>query len=222
MMRRPKLTSAQKKGPTFFDNSDSQSAPYPKSNRNSGDSAVFDNLSKTLSDHARALTGETVGAEKVVRAELLASLRDYKLDRSKLGGILIRYKTFYKSRRHWTRVVTEIGKSVEMSARTVFRIIEECDPQRGKPAEESIDTMAIDGPPLSKRERLERDARLAIRALLNDLERAEKREALLRILAEEAHQIWGETTRVTLTFVPTPSRFTMDGRKKADHQVSAA
>jgi hypothetical protein len=84
------------------------------------------------------------------------------------------YKTFYKSQRQWTAVVNAIGKTVDLSGRTIFRIIDEHDRQREGSAGEALDRAVIDGPPLSKRERLERDARLAIRNLLNELPLAQR------------------------------------------------
>jgi hypothetical protein len=178
-------------------------------------SDVFDKLSKSLAGHALGLTEEDKQREEDLRQRVVDSLKDFRTDRSNLGKYLSAYKSVYKSERQWTQVVSEIGKVIRVSARTVFRIIEEYElGGRKKPSKEKHVKSPIYGPTLSKEEKAEMRARRAIRALLADTHVNKKAEFLAAVLGEEIHQIWGLKEDLLIKIAPTDSKFTFDGRKK--------
>ena len=140
---------------------------------------IFDKLSKTLEGHAARLAGEAKEQEGSLRQRVVESLKDFRADHSKLGKCLSEYKTVFKSQRTWTRVVTEIGAAIRVSARTVFRMIEDYEASTGPQGVAiDLDTTAIQGSKLSHLERKQMNARLAIRALLDDIPVNNKAAAL--------------------------------------------
>lgn len=176
---------------------------------------VFDNLSKTLASHASQLPTEEQMREQEIRKVLVESLKHFEENRTELAENLIEYKQVFKSQRQWTRVVTEIGATINVSARTVFRLIE--DFERSQMDEESdtmIDLSLLQGVPLSKEDRPFIRARLAIRSFLDEVPNNKKQQVLAALLAEEAYQIWGARNPFLLEVSPKPSRFTIDGRKR--------
>jgi hypothetical protein len=176
---------------------------------------VFDILSKTLAEHASTLSGEDQLREEGLREQVVESLADFKTDRIRLAGCLVEYKALYKSQRQWTRIVTEIGATVNLSARTIFRMIEEYeDPSSASESEQAVDGMELAGGHLSKSEEKEMRARLAIRALLDDVATNRKQDILASVLAEETYQIWGRREEFQISIKPRKSRFTIDGRKR--------
>lgn len=180
---------------------------------------VFDNLSKTLAGHAAQLSIEDRTREQEIRKALVESLRHFDEDRTALVENLVEYKQVFKTRRQWTTVVTEIGGAINVSARTVFRLIEDFErSQAGEPSDIMIDLSPIQGAPLDKEDRPFIRARLAIRSFLDEVPNNRKSQALAALLAEEAYQIWGARNPFQMEISPKPSRFTIDGRK---HIVSA-
>jgi hypothetical protein len=172
-------------------------------------------LSKTLEVQASELTAEEQVREKTIRNALVESLKHFDEDRTELANHLVEYKQVFKSQRQWTRVVSEIGAAIQVSARTVFRLIE--DFERSKSGEESItmvDLSKIEGAKLEKEDRLFIRARLAIRSFLNEVPNNKKGHVLAKMLAEEAYQIWGARDPFVLEISPTPSQYTIDGRKR--------
>lgn len=179
---------------------------------------VFDNLSKTLAGHAAQLSTEDQTKEQEIRTALVESLKHFDEDRTAMAQNLIEYKQVFKTKRQWTNVVTEIGAAIKVSARTVFRLIE--DFERSLAGEVSyimIDLSPIQGAPLDKEDRPFIRARLAIRSFLDEVSNNRKPQALAALLAEEAHQIWGLRNPFQMEVSPRPSRFTIDGRK---HMIS--
>ena len=176
---------------------------------------VFDKLSKTLEDQASHLSAEGRAREAQLRQRVMESLRGFNTDRAQLSESLFNYKAVFKIKRQWTRVVTEIGEAIGVSARTVFRMIDDYESSRTpqEPAAE-VDTSAIQGEKLTMAERNEARARLAIRALLDDIPVNEKARVLADVLGQEAYQVWGLRKEFTFTVKPTESKFTMDGRKR--------
>jgi len=153
--------------------------------------------------------------EQEIRKVLVESLKHFEENRTELAENLIEYKQVFKSQRQWTRVVTEIGATINVSARTVFRLIE--DFERSQMDEESdtmIDLSLLQGVPLSKEDRPFIRARLAIRSFLDEVPNNKKQQVLAALLAEEAYQIWGARNPFLLEVSPKPSRFTIDGRKR--------
>jgi hypothetical protein len=180
---------------------------------------VFDNLSKSLAGHAAHLPTEEQTKEQEIRKALVESLKHFEEDRTALAGNLLAYKQVFKTRRQWTNVVTEIGAAIKVSARTVFRLIEDFErSQAGEVSDIMIDLSPIQGAPLDKEDRPFIRARLAIRSFLDEVPNKRKPQALAALLAEEAYQIWGERNPFQVEVSPQPSRFTIDGRK---HVASA-
>jgi predicted XRE-type DNA-binding protein len=176
---------------------------------------VFDNLSKTLAGHASQLPTDEQEKELEIRRALVESLGNFDEDRTELAKNLIEYKQVFKSQRQWTRVVNEIGTAIQVSARTVFRLIEDFErAQKGGESDTMPDFSLIAGDRLSKEERLFIRARLAIRSVLNEVPNNRKQQAIADVLAEEAYQIWGARSPILLEVSPKPSRFTIDGRKR--------
>ena len=175
---------------------------------------VFDNLSKTLAGHAAQLPTEEQTREEEIRKALVESLKNFDEDRTALAENLLEYKQVFKTRRQWTNVVTEIGAAIKVSARTVFRLIEDFERSLvGEISDTQIDLSPIQGAPLDKADRPFIRARLAIRSFLDEVPNNLKPQALAALLAEEAHQIWGARDPFQLEVLPRPSRFTIDGRK---------
>jgi hypothetical protein len=176
---------------------------------------VFDNLSKTLAGHASQLPTEEQRKEQEIRKALVESLKHFDENRTALAKNLIEYKQVFKSQRQWTRAVTEIGAAIQVSARTVFRLIEDFErSQAGEVSDIMIDLSPIQGAPLNKEDRPFIRARLAIRSFLDEVPNNRKPQALAGLLAEEAYQIWGARNPFQMEVSPKPSRFTIDGRKK--------
>jgi hypothetical protein len=172
-------------------------------------------LSKTLAGHAAQLPTEEQTREQEIRKALVESLKYFDEDRSALAGNLLAYKQVFKTQRQWTRVVTEIGAAIQVSARTVFRLIEDFErSQAGEVSDSMIDLSPIQGAPLDKEDRPFIRARLAIRSFLDEVPNNRKPQALAALLAEEAYQIWGARSPFQMEVLPQPSRFTIDGRKK--------
>ena len=183
---------------------------------NSPESDVFDKLSKTLAEQATMLEQDDAKLEKRLRLKVVKALKNYSLDHATVGELLSEYKKVYKSQRQWTAIATEIGAAINCSARTIYRMVDEHN-QSLNPApapEAKFDRTAIDGPELDKQERRTRDARLAIRIFLNDIQPEKKLEMLAILLSEEAHQIWGKTDPFEIRVNPRPSNLTIDGRKR--------
>jgi hypothetical protein len=181
---------------------------------------VFDNLSKTLAGHASQLPSEEQSREQEIRKSLVESLRHFDEDRTALAENLLEYKQVFKTQRQWTRVVTEIGAAIQVSARTVFRLIEDFErSQAGEVSDIMIDLSPIQGARLDKEDRPFIRARLAIRSFLDEVPNNRKPRALAALLAEEAYQIWGVRNPFQMEVSPKPSRFTIDGRK---HIASAS
>ena len=186
------------------------------------DSDVFDKLSKTLEEHASLLANEDRQKEHVLRGQVVDSLRSFHTDRFSLGKSLFEYKSVFKSQRQWTRVAVEIGAVIQVSSRTVFRMIDDYkSSNKGLQPSATLDTTAIQGEQLSSRERNEIRARLAIRAMLDDIPDNQKAAALGEILAEEAYQIWGKREKFSINVIPKESRYTIDGRKKGMPQATS-
>jgi hypothetical protein len=176
---------------------------------------VFDNLSKTLAGHASQLPTEEQRKEQEIRKALVESLKHFDENRTALAENLIEYKQVFKSQRQWTHVITEIGAAIQVSARTVFRLIEDFErSQAGEVSDIMIDLSPIQGAPLNKEDRPFIRARLAIRSFLDEVPNNRKLQALAGLLAEEAYQIWGARNPFQMEVSPKPSRFTIDGRKK--------
>ena len=176
---------------------------------------VFDNLSKTLAGHAARLPTEEQTKEQEIRKALVESLKHFEEDRTALAGNLLAYKQVFKTQRQWTRVVTESGAAIQVSARTVFRLIEDFErSQAGEVSDHKIDHSPIQGAPLGKEDRPFIRARLAIRSFLDEVPIKRKPQAIAALLAEEAYQIWGERNPFLVEVSPQPSRFTIDGRKR--------
>ena len=176
---------------------------------------VFDNLSKTLAGHASQLPTEEQTREQEIRESLVESLKHFDEDRTALAGNLLAYKQVFKTKRQWTRVVTEIGAAIQVSARTVFRIIDDFErSQAGEESDIMIDLSPIQGARLDKEDRPFIRARLAIRSFLDEVPNNRKPQALAELLAEESYQIWGARNSFVLEVFPKPSRFTIDGRKQ--------
>jgi hypothetical protein len=178
-------------------------------------SDVFDKLSKKLDKHAALLTEDDQTKEKALREKVVESLKGFKNDRINLGRQLLAYKSVFKYEGQWTRVVTEIGKVIDLSARTVFRIIEEYE-HGGKPPDRVRKTRSSDiyGPPLEKEDKAEIRARLAIRSFLDDIAVNEKTDALASLLGEEVYQIWGFRDPFEIKITPNRSKFHIDGRMR--------
>jgi len=176
---------------------------------------VFDKLSKTLEEHASQLAEEEKQKEQALRGHVVDSLRHFRTDRISLGKSLYEYKSVFKSRRQWTRVAAGIGAVIEVSSRTVFRMIDDYESSLKDPQPSvTHDATKANEKQLSSRERYERRARLAIRAFLDDIPVKEKAAALADLLAEEAYQIWGKREKFSIVVTPRESRFAMDGRKR--------
>jgi hypothetical protein len=176
---------------------------------------VFDNLSKSLAGHAAQLPTEEQTKEQEIRKPLVESLKHFEEDRTALAGNLLAYKQVFKTQRQWTRVVTEIGAAIQVSARTVFRLIEDFErSQAGEVSDIMIDLSPIQGVPLDKEDRPFIRARLAIRSFLDEVPNSRKPQALSALLAEEAYQIWGARNPFLVEVSPKPSRFMIDGRKR--------
>lgn len=176
---------------------------------------VFDNLSKTLADHAAQLSTEEQTREQEIRKTLVESLKHFDEDRTALAGNLLAYRQVFKTQRQWTRVVKEIGTAIQVSARTVFRLIEDFErSQAGEVSDIMIDLSVLQGAPLSKEDRPFIRARLAIRSFLDEVPNNKKQQVLATLLAEEAYQIWGARNPFLLEVSPKPSRFMIDGRKR--------
>jgi hypothetical protein len=188
----------------------------PQRNLEATDPSVFDNLSKTLDDHAQKLSEDDAKIEGDLRPKVVDALKNFANDQSTVGRVLSEYKIVYKTQRQWTSVAKRIGETISCSARTIYRMVEqyEASPTPVVGACKNIDRGDIDGDELSKQERRGRDARLAIRAFLNNSPNSEKREVLASLLAEEAYQIWGITEPFSIEVRPQASAFTIDGRKK--------
>ena len=185
------------------------------------DDDVFDKLSKTLAEHASQLAKEEKQKEQALRGQVVHSLRNFKTDRSSLGKSLSEYKTVFKTQRQWVRVAKVIGSVIEVSSRTVFRMIDDYESSLNGPrSSATLDTTAIHGEKLSRRERDEIHARLAIRAMLNDVPVNQKAAALAELLAEEAFQVWGKREKFSIVVTPKQSRFTIDGRKRGPRQTA--
>ena len=181
---------------------------------------VFDILSKTLAGRAAQLSTEDQTREQEIRTALVESLKHFDEDRTALAENLLEYKQVFKTKRQWTNVVTEIGAAIKVSARTVFRLIEDFErSQAGEVSDIMIDLSPIQGAPLNKEDRPFIRARLAIRSFLDEVPNNRKPQALATLLAEEAYQIWGARNPFHLEVSPRPSRFTIDGRK---HIASAS
>lgn len=177
---------------------------------------VFDKLSKTLADHAPKLTGDEKQREKDLRQQVARALAKYTTGNSDSGCLLVEYRTVYKSKGKWVEVAKELGKVINRSDRTIFRMIDEYKASLEPPKlEVEIDRTEIDGLKLSTQEKTERDARLAIRVSLNNISREKKQGVLEALLGEEAYQVWNKREPFELTVTPTLSRFTVDGRKRA-------
>ncbi len=186
----------------------------PETGKGSGDTEVFDNLSKTLAEQASRLTPEEQLQEGKIRSGLVGALQNFDQDRTALARNLIEYRRVFKDQRQWTRVAAEIGGAVHVSARTIFRLIEDYENSRTDKDTDMIDLSNIKGAPLNKEDRGVIRARLTIRALLDEFPNNKKKKALAEVLAEEAYQIWGERKAFVIDVLPRPSRFTFDGRKR--------
>jgi hypothetical protein len=227
--RRPKRTSQDSEGPQFWDNVNPEVVSevlnvHPHKVLEEPKSDVFDKLSKTLATHATQLRGDDAKREHRLRTKVVASLKHYSTNHIALGSALTEYKTVYKSKGQWTRVAKEIGTAIGCSERTIFRMIDGYEASL-KPVHETnaaINLAAVNGDALSKQDRRERNARIAIRSFLNNFPDAEKLKALAGILAEEAHQVWGKKRKFSIDVIPHTSRLTIDGRKKRIQKASEA
>lgn len=177
---------------------------------------VFDNLSKTLADQAGRLGPDDAKLEEALRPLMVEALKGLSHDQSEVGRLLCEYRSVYKSKGHWTRIAKEIGTVINCSARTIYRMIDNYEALSAQVTQSKtpFDRTEVDGPELRKQERNERDARLAIRVFLNNIPNDKKQEALARLLAEEAYQVWGLTEPFTIHVKPHRSCLTIDGRKK--------
>ena len=221
-MRRPNRRELRITG-SFLEEADLEPAAEgktwsPKQNAAEPRSDVFDKLSKTLGDLAADLGKDEANRELSLRSTLVKTLEHYAGDKLKTGKLLHDYKAIYKTKRQWTSVAKEIGAAIQCSARTVFRLVEDYKaslvPTVGLEVE--IDRTEIDGPDLSKGEKQRRNARLAIRAFLNNSPESERAKMLGDLLAEEAHQVWGkrEPFSIEIEVTPRPSSLTIDGRRR--------
>ena len=91
---------------------------------------VFDKLSKTLEDDASQLSAEERAREAQLRQRVMESLRGFNTDQAQLSESLFNYKAVFKIKRQWTRVVADIGYAIGVSARTVFRMIDDYETSR--------------------------------------------------------------------------------------------
>lgn len=65
-------------------------------------------------------------------------------------------------------------------------------------------------------ERLRCDIRSKVRAALGNVAPDRKLTELIDALQEEMYEVWGITEPVDITLTPTPSAFTLDGRRKLE------
>jgi hypothetical protein len=213
-MRRPSRKSL--KNTETFEMAAEEPVADPRQETEVVEASVFDNLSKTLADQAEKLSEDDAKVEEALRPRVVAALKSYSTDQSEVGRLLSAYKRAYKTQRQWTSVAKKIGETISCSARTIYRMVEqyEASPTPAVGACENVDRGNIDGDELSMQERRGRDARLAIRAFLNNSPNSEKQKVLAGLLAEEAYQVWGITEPFSIEVTPQVSAFTIDGRKK--------
>jgi hypothetical protein len=186
---------------------------------------VFEKLSKTLEAQSAKLPAEEAKHEKELRPRIVECLKNVSTDERKLGQLLYEYRAVYKGGRQWTNIATKIGKLIDRSSRTIYRMVDQYEAslkteQLDDDQSENVKIVLVE---MSTEEKAEIDARLALRACLNELPKMdEKLRALARLLAEEAFQIWGKRDAFSIEIAPTPSRFTIDGRKRPVGQVEEA
>jgi hypothetical protein len=215
-MRRPSKKSLKNIG--TFEMAVEEPIADPRPESEVAGANVFDKLSKTLGGLAANLGEEEAASERSLRETLVESLKHYAGDKLTTGQLLRDYKAVYKTKRQWTSVAEEIGAAIQCSARTIFRLVDDFEASLAPTPSPNtvVDRAEIIGPKLSKEEKLERNARLAIRVFLNNFPESERLKKLADLLSEEAHQVWGKRDpfKIEIEVTPRPSSLTIDGRKK--------
>jgi hypothetical protein len=179
---------------------------------------LFDNLSKSLGREAAKLSEDDAEREANLRKEIFECLKNFSSKESELGRVLYEYRAIYKNARTWTAIAGKIGKFINRSPRTLYRMVDEFETSIGKAPnpEPKLDLRQIMGPDLEKQEVREFAARMAIRTFLNNLPKRVHRAQLSMLISEEAFQVWGERRAFDLHIEPVESHFTIDGRKKCN------
>lgn len=166
----------------------------------------IDRLSNLLRKQAEGLSQTDATLEQDLRPQMLECLKGCSGDDRKLGELLYQYREIYKSGRQWTFIAEKIGKAIDRSTRTIYRMVD-----RHTGAKAKI-TKRKDLNRQERQDKREIAARLAIRTFLENLPDKEKQSALSRALSEEAHQVWGNPESFNILITPQWSRFTIDGR----------
>ena len=212
-MRRPTVKQLENTVPIDFRSSSEVAVKKPRQKDAKplgllkGD--VFDKLSKRLALQAAELEAADAKLENTYRPKIIIALQGLATGQSDVGEMLDLYSGIYKGERKWTSVAKDLGKAINCSARTIFRMLDEYrarnEPERNKHTH---------GPKLPTQDRREQGARMAIRVFLNNIPHNRKLRALADLLAEEAYQVWGKRELFTIEVNPRPSSFTIDGRKR--------
>jgi hypothetical protein len=179
----------------------------------------YDKMSKTLGGHAAKLSAVDARREAELRPQMVGCLKDYSNDEAKLGRFLSEYRVVYKNGRQWTKIAIEIGKLLDRSARTLYRMADAYEASLSPDAQPELD-IVLPEIKLTKREAAEVAARHAIRVYLENVTNSEKLVLLAAILSEEAHQVWGSREQILLTLLPKASKYTIDGRLKLQNSRS--
>jgi hypothetical protein len=221
-------TQADQASPTEGDNAkrgdDSQpkaaekESADPSPPRKHSEPEIIQMLSEALAQQASELTGEDIKWEKGRRHNVAKALARHSIDELEAGRLLFEYRKAYKVKRRWTVLAQKIGKVIDCSHRTIYRMVDKYEASVTRPREQDpkINRKEICGVRLSESEKRERNARLAVRAFLNNFPATKRGEKLADLLAEEAYQVWGifEPFPIEIKIEPRRSRFTIDGRKK--------
>jgi hypothetical protein len=185
----------------------------------------FAKLSNLLEEHAAELKGQEAVREEGLRPRMLLCLQSCSRDDEKLGELLYEYREIYKSGKQWTSIAERIGKAINRSTRTIYRILDRYEGKGKKPIKKPIKALKPMRDGDRRQAKREIAARLAIRVFLENLPDDEKVAALVRALAQEAHQVWGKRDPIALTIHPEESTFTIDGRLRSpgtESEVKAA
>ena len=186
---------------------------------------LFETLANTLEMQSAKLSAGEAKHEKELRPKIVKCLKDVSADERELGQLLFEYRAVYKGGRQWTNIATQIGKLIDRSSRTIYRMVDQYEASQKSVLlnDDQTEAFRIDSIEMTAQEKAEVAARLAIRVCLNELPKInDKLRALARLLSEEAYQIWGNRDSFSIKIAPTPSRFTIDGRKKRVKQAEEA
>ena len=103
---------------------ESSSSVRVESNAVSVDSEAFANLANRLESIATGLKAEEAEAEREFRPRVILAAKQFAHSRYELGRVLFEYRKKWKTDGAWLKVCKLVAQTLEISTRTVHRIVE--------------------------------------------------------------------------------------------------